>query len=284
MRMMALAAALAASTQAMAAAEPASRAFGAASSPAAGLAAAIGAAAGGCLAGAVALPESGPGWQALRLSRNRFWAHPETVAFVARLGGAALALGWPGVLVGDLAQPRGGPMTSGHRSHQNGLDVDVWLMRPARADFTPAEREGLTAVSMVAADRIAVSPAFTPDQAALIRAAAEDPAVERLFVNAAMKAALCRAAPPTGREWLRKVRPFWRHESHMHVRLACPAGGPGCVAQAPIPPGDGCDATLDWWFSDEALNPRPAVPPAPPPRAAALADLPAACAAVLAAP
>lgn len=263
---------------------PVKHAFGAVSRPAPGAPAVHGGAAAGCVAGAVALPESGPGWQAVRLSRNRFWTHPDTAAFIARLGAAAQALGWPGVLVGDLSQPRGGPMTSGHRSHQNGLDVDVWLRRPERADFNRAEREGMSSVTMVAPNRIEVSADWTAAHGALIRAAAEDAGVERIFVNAAIKAELCRTAPREGRDWLRKVRPWWSHDSHMHVRMVCPTGDAGCVDQPPLPAGDGCDASLDWWFSDEALNPPPPKVPPEPPRELTLADLPAACAAVLTAP
>ncbi|MDP1906759.1 MAG: penicillin-insensitive murein endopeptidase, partial [Hyphomicrobium sp.] len=39
----------------------------------------------GCLAGAVALPIDGPTWQAMRLSRNRNWGHPELIAMLERL-------------------------------------------------------------------------------------------------------------------------------------------------------------------------------------------------------
>ena len=79
----------------------------------------------GCLAGGQMLPVDGEGWQAMRLSRNRNWGHPTLVAYVTRLAKESKAIdGWPGLLVGDLAQPRGGPMMSGHRSHQVGLDAE----------------------------------------------------------------------------------------------------------------------------------------------------------------
>ena len=39
----------------------------------------------GCLGGGVQLPETGPTWQAMRLSRNRNWGHPETVKFIQKL-------------------------------------------------------------------------------------------------------------------------------------------------------------------------------------------------------
>ncbi len=263
---------------------PAKNRFGAAAGPAPGAPSAIGGYARGCLAGAAALPEDGPGWQTMRPSRNRAWGHPETVAFVGRLGEAALALGWPGVLVGDVSQPRGGPMTSGHASHQVGLDVDIWLMRPDAARLSRSERESRSAVNKVAPDRRRMAASWTDDHARLIRAAAQDPSVARIFVNAAIKAELCRWAPAGDREWLRSVRPWWGHDHHFHVRLKCPAGSPSCEDQAPPPAGDGCDATLDWWFSDEALNPPPPKEPPKPRPPLSMADLPPACAAVASAP
>lgn len=175
-------------------------------------------------------------------------------------------------------------MADGHASHQIGLDIDIWF-RPGEAEPLSAERrEGMMSVSMVAPDRRGVNARWTPAHTAVLRAAAEDGAVARIFVNAAIKAHLCETAAPP-RDWLRKVRPWWAHHAHFHVRLACPDGAMGCVDQAPPPPGEGCDAALDWWFSDEALNPPP--PATPPVRARdvmTLADLPAACAGVLDAP
>src|ERR687896_308331 len=88
----------------------------------------------GCMAGGVALSPDGPHWQAMRLSRNRQWGLPILVDFLQQLARDAATMdGWPGLLVGDMAQPRGGPMLTGHASHQTGLDVDIWAMpMPAR--------------------------------------------------------------------------------------------------------------------------------------------------------
>lgn len=267
---------------ALAAEPPAKALFGAAKAPAPGPARAWGTYAKGCLAGAVELPETGPTWQAMRLSRNRNWGHPEAIAFVARLGEAARRLGWPGIYVGDISQPRGGPMRTGHASHQLGLDIDVWLLAPKRLTLSAAERETLASVSVRSADQRSVTRAWTPAHMALLRAAAEDPAVARIFLTAPAKIAMCAEAPPGDRAWLRKIRPWWGHDSHFHVRLDCPGGSPGCVAQDPVPPGDGCDESLFWWISEEALNPPPR-PPAPPKPDLTLADLPPECRAVLSA-
>jgi penicillin-insensitive murein endopeptidase len=137
---------------------------------------------------------------------------------------------------------------------------------------------------MVTGDRITTSRDWTAAQAGLMRAAAADPAVDRIFVNAAIKAALCRGATTADRPWLRRIRPWWGHDSHFHVRLVCPVGDAACEPQAPLPPGDGCDETLAWWLSDEALNPPPSPTPPRPRPPLTMADLPAACAAVLSAP
>ena len=79
----------------------------------------------GCIAGAEPLPINGDTWQVMRLSRKRNWGHPELVAFLERFGQNAKKVGWNGLLIGDMGQPRGGPTISGHASHQTGLDADI---------------------------------------------------------------------------------------------------------------------------------------------------------------
>src|SRR6202043_85319 len=159
----------------------------------------------GCVAGAQPLPINGDTWQVMRLSRNRNWAHPDMIALLERLSAKAHKdAGWPGILVGDMSQPRGGPMLTGHASHQVGLDADIWLTPMPNRQLSRLEREEMSAVNMVRPDRLDVDPAkWTPDHLAIIRAAAQDSEVQRIFVNAAIKKALCREA--TGnRSWLCK--------------------------------------------------------------------------------
>ncbi len=238
----------------------------------------------GCLAGAVALPINGQTWQVMRLSRNRNWGHPNLIRFLERLADEAPKVaGWTGLLVGDIAQPRGGPMLTGHTSHQIGLDADIWLTPMPDHRLSAEEREEMSAVRVVAADRKDVDPkVWTPGHVAVIRAAARDPLVERIFVNAAIKKALCRA-PGTDRAWLHKVRPWWNHDYHFHVRIRCPSDNPDCHGQPPAPADDGCGKELDWWFTDAVLHPKPE-PPGPPKPPVKIADLPPACRQVLMAP
>ena len=263
----------------------AKRLFGAAAGPSSQAPAPVGSYSRGCQAGAVQLPQSGPTWQAMRLSRNRNWAQPVTVSFTEDLSRYAATLpGWRGLYVGDMSQPRGGPMTSGHASHQSGLDLDVWLDAPPRLDLSAAEREAISASDFQRAGGAYVRSNWTPAHEALIRRAAEDPRVARIFIFAGAKVAMCDNA--TGdRAWLRKVRPWYGHNDHAHIRLSCPRGAAACAEQDPIPPGDGCDDARAWVAG--ILNPPPPDPdaePALPRRDLTLADLPAQCAAVLAAP
>jgi penicillin-insensitive murein endopeptidase len=234
----------------------------------------------GCLAGGIALPVNGKNWQVMRLSRNRNWGHPDLIAFLERLAEKAPKVGWNGLLVGDLAQARGGPMLTGHASHQVGLDADIWLMPMPNRELTRLEREEMMSTNVVRADKRDVDPKiWTPGHIGIIRAAAEDPLVERILVNGAIKKALCRDA--TGdRAWLAKVRPWYWHNYHFHIRIGCPKDSPTCKPQPVTATSDGCGAELNYWFQPKILNPEePAV--SRPGRAMPMSALPAECRQVL---
>lgn len=235
----------------------------------------------GCVAGALALPINGPTWQVMRLSRNRNWGHPSLIAFLERFAAKAPKAGWAGVLVGDLAQPRGGPMLTGHGSHQVGLDADVWLTPMPKRELSREEREEMSAIKVVAEDKRDIDPnVWTPAHVNIIRAAAQDPEVERVLVNAAIKKAVCRDAKGD-RSWLQKVRPWWGHDYHMHIRIGCPKDSPDCKEQDPTPAGDGCGKELDYWFQESILNPPPPKEPPKPKPPLTMADLPPACRQIL---
>jgi penicillin-insensitive murein DD-endopeptidase len=207
----------------------------------------------GCVAGAKQLPLDAPHWQVLNPSRNRAWGHPALVRFVERLADGVAADGWRGLLIGDLAQPRGGPLPSDHNSHQVGLDADIWLTPLPLRRVASAEIETFEPPTMVDFDKLKVNPnRFGAAQYAMLKRAALAPEVERIFVSPPIKRALCQRTPAGERSWLRKVRPWRGHTSHMHVRLACPADSVGCEVQDPPPEGDGCGAELQSWFTDRA--------------------------------
>ncbi|TDR94684.1 penicillin-insensitive murein endopeptidase [Enterovirga rhinocerotis] len=261
-------------------ATPAKEMFGRRPKPASLEARSIGFYSKGCLAGARALPVDGKTWQAMRVSRNRNWGHPKMIAFIERLSAKVPAInGWPGLLVGDISQPRGGPMLTGHASHQIGLDADIWLMPMPNRKMSRSDREEMAAVNLLRPDRRDIDPAvYTAAHMKLIRAVAAEPEVARIFVNPAIKKAFCRDSAGD-RSWLSKVRPIWGHNYHFHIRLTCPDGD-ACRDQDPVPRGDGCGAELERWFTPEMLFPGPGAPPPP----MLMSQLPAECRRVLVAP
>lgn len=251
--------------------------------PASGPARSIGTHSAGCLAGAEVLPPDGPGYHAMRPSRRRAFGHPRLVAYVRAVGAAVAADGLGELLVGDLGQPRGGPTLTGHASHQTGLDADFWFLRvPAGTRLSDAQRETMSAPSMVVPDFERLTPAWDPDETEVLREAASRPEVERIFVDPVVKKAVC--ARHAGAAWVGKLRPWWAHDDHFHVRLACAPGDALCRSAAdPVPPGDGCGAELDSWFTPQskAEARRQRTEPGKP---RVMPKLPRECAAVLAAP
>jgi penicillin-insensitive murein DD-endopeptidase len=233
----------------------------------------------GCLAGGVALPITGETWQVMRVSRNRNWGHPALVEFIEQLSERAARSGWPGLLLGDMSQPRGGPMFRGHASHQVGLDVDIWLTPMPDHELSREEREEMMAPMVVAKDRKDVDPkVWTPAHFALLKLATEDARVDRIFVNPAIKKALCRESR-NDRAWLRKVQPWLGHDWHFHVRLSCPPDSPECEPLAPRGADDGCAGKEMHRWSSETID-GPSLP-RPGPK---MSQLPAACRQVLNAP
>ena len=236
--------------------------------PARGPARAIGGYSSGCLQGGKALPEHGPGFEVFHRSRHRFFGHPTLITYIRHLGASARQRHLGAVAIGDLSQARGGPTPSGHRSHQSGLDVDVWYTAPPRGasgavSLGPEDRERLVAPAVVDTRTHEMTALWSRRAARLLALAAADPSVDRIFVNPAVKRALC-AGPERHAPWFARLRPWWGHHDHFHVRLRCPAGSELCQPQAPPAPepDDGCGSSLAWWFS-------PAGATAPTPRAPA---------------
>ncbi|MDZ7906255.1 MAG: penicillin-insensitive murein endopeptidase [Cypionkella sp.] len=257
----------------------------------------IGSYAKGCAAGLVQLPENGPTWQAMRLSRGRNFGHPVMIDYLQGLSQVATQVGWAGLYIGDISQPRGGPMSSGHASHQMGLDADIWMLPPKSLNLTRQQREDISSIPVRSADQRSVTKNWTPGHHALLRAAASDKRVDRIFVAAAVKIEMCKTATEADTPWLQKIRPVAGHDTHFHVRLKCPSGATLCQKQKPTVAtlskgGNGCDETLMWWVTDYLNPPKPTKKPKPkkeePPEKGArqytMRDLPAQCTDVLRAP
>jgi penicillin-insensitive murein endopeptidase len=231
---------------------PAKELFGRKTEPAPGPAQVYGYYTHGCFSGGVQLPINGPTWQVMRLSRHRNWGHPSLIQFIERFAAKVPSIGWHGLLIGDMAQPRGGPMISGHWSHQVGLDADIWLTPMPDHELSREQREEMMATNIVNDGWTDVRPdVWSPRYIALYKLAAQDHEVERVLANPAIKKALCRDVSGD-RSWLHKIRPVLGHNYHFHVRLSCPKDSPQCKAQPAPPHDEGCGKALDWW-----LKPKP---------------------------
>lgn len=246
---------------------PAKVLFGAVNAPSKMATRSIGFYAKGCLAGGKPLPVNGPAWQAMRLSRNCIWGHPTLVRYIERFAkDAKVKDGWPGLLVGDMSMPRGGPMPFGHASYQVGLDVDIWYKPMPDRVLTDEERETAPMESFLL-DPGHVNPkVWTPDYAKLLRRAVSYPEVARVFVHPAIKKWLCDNVKED-RAFLRKIHPIMGHDDHFHVRLVCPADNPGCRNQPALASDEGCGKSLDAWIAKLSKEKPSAVAAASKPKA-----------------
>jgi penicillin-insensitive murein endopeptidase len=198
-------------------------------SPAQGTALSIGSYSGGCVQGAQALPSPAEGgrYLVMKPERRRTFGHPQLIDFILQLGAGLEQKKLGPLAVGDLGQARGGPAPNGHASHQTGLDVDLWF---------EAGTPGAQQHSVVDLETNKTSQYWSQRVPVMLELAARDPRVARIFVNALIKRELCQSVQGD-RKWLNKLRPWWGHNEHFHVRLACPADSPECQAQPPLPAG-----------------------------------------------
>ncbi len=215
--------------------------------PMRGPASAIGSYSAGCLKGGVPLKKDGVGYSVMRLSRHRHFGHPNLVNYIETLGRLGKKARLPLLLVGDMGMARGGPMKTGHASHQSGLDVDIWF-RLSKRRPSLKERESWGSPKLVE-DNVRLTRGWQKNQRKLVVLAASQEEVDRIFVHPAIKADLCKKFPEA--PWLVKVRPWWGHDDHLHVRLKCPPGNTQCEPQAPLTNSE-CGTELAWWFSEEA--------------------------------
>jgi penicillin-insensitive murein endopeptidase len=195
----------------------------------------------GCIGGASALPVDGDGYVMMKPNRRRNFGHPSLVGYLQALAKTLKAQNVTPLLIEDLSGPRGGPVARGHASHQNGLDVDISLSFPDH-ELSTGERENLIETSYVTGAS-AVTEAWTKKQTALVIAAVSRPEVNRIFVAPAIKKYFCDNYSTS--PWLYKLRAWWGHDDHIHVRLNCPSGSETCTVQDPLKPTElQCGAQL----------------------------------------
>lgn len=228
---------------------------------------AVGGYAAGCQFNSQALPNKGAGFHIIRASRARYYGQPILINYLQTLGKKVQQAKLPPMLVADMAMQRGGPFDFGHRSHQTGLDADIWLRTPP-SPINLSQLEQVPEIDMVNHRLYILNGHFQDQQRQLIAFAAQDPRVSRIFVHPLIKQAMCHAYPAA--PWLNRLRPWYGHSGHFHVRLQCPKEDIHCEPQAPAPAGTGCGSELQSWLKDKtgALSGngsstpyRPALPP-----------------------
>lgn len=203
----------------------------------------------GCIDGAVELSDKGKTFQIQRYASDRAYAHPLMIEYLNDLFERAHAVKLPPLIIGDISRPYGGPLgiNSAHASHQIGLDVDIPF------DFAlprKSSKELSNPIDNYIVNGKQVLPSFTKSVELLIKVAASDPRVDRVFVAPMIKKHMCILYQGTKQndEFLRKLRPWFGHRAHMHVRLACPTDSPDCRIQTAVPAGNGCGYEVDSWF------------------------------------
>lgn len=211
----------------------------------------IGEYANGCIKGAIELSD-GAHYQVQKWGHGRNFGHPQLIDYIQTLVKKAKVNNLPDLLIGDLSKAYGGSFgaASNHGSHQSGLDVDISFdfAYPKKTAYELSHTKDVYLVDTH--NRITSN--FDKKRVALIYLAANDSRVERIFVAPGIKKTLCNIYEGHDRSWLEKIRPWFGHRGHMHVRLGCPIDSPLCISQAKSPAGDGCGAELDSW-----INPPP---------------------------
>lgn len=215
--------------------------------PTTGRSESIGGYAAGCLRGGKALESQGAGFQIMNPDRNHRFGNESLLRFLRELGAELKLKENESISIGDLALPRGGPSLDAHASHQSGLDVDIWYksreVLESAKNTDPFRPESL----VVFPDRIVNREKFGEREIELLKRVAGKSEVDRIFVNYAIKQELCTKRPNA--DWLKKVRPWYSHDAHFHVRLKCPALDTQCKPMSDLPEGNGCDASLRAWWS-----------------------------------
>jgi penicillin-insensitive murein endopeptidase len=208
----------------------------------------------GCIKNADALPADGTGYQVIRLSRKRYYGHSDLIRYIQSLAHDVTSRLGSTLLIGDLSMQKGGPLPDDHNSHQIGLDADILFWQhfiAAKRILAYPEREKIEPLSLLTPDLAAIDESkWDLIDGEILKLAASSEKIDRIFVNPLIKRRICGTYQ--GEDWLRKIRPWWGHDGHFHVRLRCPVDSPLCQTQESVPPGDGCGADLDSWFTKKA--------------------------------
>lgn len=187
----------------------------------------------------------------MREFRERYYGNEELMQFVINLGLELKDLDNARSLeIGDLSAKRGGPVSS-HRSHQNGLDIDIaYLLRSKSQNYyAQSILSGRSQGSVI-------SDFYIEEQWKLFKQIfnTEKNKIHFVLVHQNIKNAFCHYAKqngeyysdndnrndPTAKQILRRLYINNGHFDHYHVRLKCPTKDARCFQQAELPNKTGC--------------------------------------------
>lgn len=208
----------------------------------------------GCIKNSAELPETGLGYQIIRPNRKRNHGNNTMIEYIKKFTKEFNFKHKANVLIADISKKGGGPILDDHSSHQTGLDADILLLHKNSVNelYTISERESLKPISKLNGSKSSIDfNKWSPLNGELLKTAASYDEVDRIFINPAIKKHLCKTY--NNEPWLKKLRPWWGHDGHFHVRLSCPSGNQKCV-DLESPKDIECGAGLDWWFSKDAYE------------------------------
>ena len=189
---------------------------------------------GGSLVNASYLENDGFGFVKILRNRKRNYGNAVMVSFVEDVAkwNKSKDSKTERLQIGDLSRKHGGK-TLQHKSHQNGLDVDIVYLRKSRRE------EGLYGTYWEShfVKRKKLDPDFDlPRNAALLLRVLEDPRVYRVFVDTVIRDAVLKyfktaSLDAKQRKNFSKLIAQNLHKTHFHVRLYCPKKDRTCVGQ-----------------------------------------------------
>ncbi len=209
----------------------------------------------GCILYSAELNKNGEGYKLPRIERNHNYGHPEMIALLEDYSYRVKEMLGKDLLIADISKKNGGPIFMLHSSHQTGLDADIWFtLYDDKQNLSSQDMASIKPLNMADEKLKSVSSYWGSNQEDIIKLFAQSEKVDRIFVNYNIKNYYCSKF--RNQDWQKKIRPWWGHNEHFHIRLKCPQGSEECISKGQEIKDDGCGNDLAWWFSDEAKQPK----------------------------
>ncbi|MDX1949745.1 MAG: penicillin-insensitive murein endopeptidase [Rickettsiales bacterium] len=209
----------------------------------------------GCMLYSAELSKNSQDYKLPRVERGHNYGHPEMVELLEDYSYRVKQMTGKELLIADISKKNGGPVFMLHSSHQTGLDADIWFtLYDAKQNLSSEDIKTLQPLNMADEKGKSVSSFWGSNQEDILKLFAQNDKVDRIFVNYNIKNYYCSKFK--NEDWQKKIRPWWGHNEHFHIRLKCPKNSEECISKGQEIKNDGCGSELAWWFSDEAKQPK----------------------------